>query len=799
MTGPDRSVDTGGRICSNLAVPVESTTNPTNGTSRCVPRLHLFVERMLVEGDSGDADQDWPVIALVFDYGGTQIRARDARDRFFVSAEAGVSAIERDRAAEMRLQCLLESFGAVEIDQVDRLVAPLDSTADYLVQLTDSVHAFCTFTAFAVPQLRALGCEVTIDPHYPYQVIEDDPAWRLSLEPELGRIDWFALEMGFEADGRKMDLLPALLAIIEDGGRGQSIEQWLRHSGKRQAIAIGPNRYITFPPERLRMLLQIVLELYRGDRTIDGRMRVGQHQAASLARLEHAAWAPARPGEIPTNAAGDQALLARGRRILGEASTVNDPQLLGLTVMLRPYQRIGLAWLDRLRDCDVAGLLADDMGLGKTLQTIALLGSELECGRCDLPSLVVCPTSLIENWCREFKTFYPSLECAPYHGGRRGDLGLLTERANVIVTTYSVLVRDLPQFSAARFHYIVLDEAQAIKNPRSQSAQAAKTLVARHRLCLSGTPIENNLDELWSLFDFLMPDLLGSKVSFQRRFRQPIERHGDAVRLAALRERVAPFVLRRMKEEVAKELPEKTELIRPVELEGDQRDLYESIRLAVHAQVRRAISKNGLTRSVVTILDALTKLRQVCCDPRLVRIPAAVSVERSAKRELFFELLSSQLQVGRRILVFSQFAKMLAVLSEGLLERGVRHMILTGQSTDRQRRVDAFQNGDMDVFLISLKAGGTGLNLTRADTVIHYDPWWNAAAQLQATDRAHRIGQTRPVFVHSLIVAGSVEERILALQKRKRWLADSIFGNDSNEKRPGLDPIEVERLFAPLG
>ncbi len=759
-----------------------------------MPHLRLFVERFLSEGERGDEEREWPVIGLVFDYEGTRIRANDERERFFVSTEGGVSAVQRDRAAEVRFQCLLESFGSVEVGQVEQLLPMLDTEADYFVQLTDNVHSFCSFTAFALPQLVALGCKVSIDADYPYQVIDDDPPWSLLVEPEHGRIDWFAVELGIDADGKRLDLLPALLAIIDEHSEGQSLEELLRLPAKRRAIAVGPKRYVTLPVERFRALLQVIIELYRGDRTVDGRLRICRVQAASLARLERLSEGndgrPVLEEEL--------SILAHGRQLLTDAAAHIVPAKSGLAVILRPYQAEGVAWLERLRDYGLGGVLADDMGLGKTLQTIALLGQERESGRMDRPSLVVVPTSLVGNWARELERFCPALSCVVYHGGRRSECLSSVSSANVVVTTYPVLVRDLPQLVAQSYHYLVLDEAQTIKNPRSQSSQAVKTLTARHRLCLSGTPVENNLDELWSLFDFLMPQLLGSKAGFQRRFRLPIERNGDALRLSALRERVAPFVLRRMKEQVAKELPEKTELVRPVELEGAQRDLYESIRLAAHSDVRKAIRNKGLTGSAITILDALTKLRQVCCDPRLVRLPAARSVDASAKRRLFFEFLSAQLREGRRVLVFSQFAQMLALLSEGMLERGIRHITLTGHTTDRQGRVDAFQNGDADVFLISLKAGGTGLNLTRADTVIHYDPWWNAAAQLQATDRAHRIGQTCPVFVHSLIVAGSVEERMLALQRRKRWLSDSLFGSDDPAQRPSFDFGEVEHLFAPL-
>jgi SNF2 family DNA or RNA helicase len=414
----------------------------------------------------------------------------------------------------------------------------------------------------------------------------------------------------------------------------------------------------------------------------------------------------------------------------------------------------------------------------------------------DLPSLVVVPTSLCANWIRELGRFAPGLRCGAYHGKTRAIVARELAFLDVVVTSYQTLLRDIEHLQHQRFHFAILDEAQAIKNPRSQIGHAIRRIEARHRLCMSGTPVENNLDELWSIFNFVMPELLGDNQGFRRRFRNPIERSADQLRLRALKERVSPFILRRMKEQVARELPPKTEIIRPIDLEGDQRDLYECIRLAVHSEVRHAIVNKGLAKSSLTVLDALLKLRQVCCDPQLLRVPAARAVKTSKKLEACIELIQLQLQQGRRILVFSQFERMLVRISEELLAHGLSHTMLTGKTLNRQRRVDAFQNGEFDVFLISLKAGGTGLNLTRADTVVHYDPWWNAAAQAQATDRAHRIGQQRPVFVYNLIAAGSVEERIIELQRRKRQLAQSLF--ESSEAAPLLNLAMVESLFAPL-
>jgi SNF2 family DNA or RNA helicase len=445
--------------------------------------------------------------------------------------------------------------------------------------------------------------------------------------------------------------------------------------------------------------------------------------------------------------------------------------------------------------------------------------AEKEAGRLDGPVLVVAPTSLLHNWRREIARFAPSLRVMELYGQGRRRLWQVSRLADVALTTYTVLIRDEKQLEGRAFPMLVLDEAQAIKNPRSRMHKAAASVQARQRICLTGTPLENNLGELWALFDLLVPGLLGEQEVFRRHYALPIEREGSRDRLQSLRAQVAPYLLRRMKEDVAPELPPKTEIVRPVELRGPQRDLYESLRIAAHADVRRLIQKKGLAASTVSILDALMKLRQVCCDPRLLRLGAlsgapgrALAASRvagklgsdvtsdvgSAKADLFFELLGQQLERGRRVLVFSQFTSMLALLAEGLRARRIKHLVLTGATVDRRRPVEAFERREADVFLISLKAGGTGLNLTSADTVIHYDPWWNPAAQAQATDRAYRIGQTKPVFVFRLIVAGSVEEQMLRLQDRKRALADGVFGAAAGGGAR-WSAEEIDDLFAPLG
>jgi SNF2 family DNA or RNA helicase len=323
-------------------------------------------------------------------------------------------------------------------------------------------------------------------------------------------------------------------------------------------------------------------------------------------------------------------------------------------------------------------------------------------------------------------------------------------------------------------------------------------LKAGHRLCLTGTPVENHLGEAWSLFAFLMPGLLGDAKSFTRLFRTPIEKRGDADRRQLLSRRLKPFLLRRTKSAVATELPPKTEMVRWVDLDGGQRDLYETLRLAMDRKVRDAVASKGLSRSAIEILDALLKLRQACCDPRLVKLKTTgKAAPASAKLEFLMELLPALVEEGRRILLFSQFTSMLDLIKTELAKVEIPFVELTGETTDRATPVRQFQSGAVPLFLISLKAGGVGLTLTAADTVIHYDPWWNPAAEDQATDRAHRIGQDKPVFVYKLIATGTVEERMLELQSRKRAVAEALFDPDSKGALV-FSEEDIAALFQPM-
>jgi superfamily II DNA or RNA helicase len=740
-----------------------------------------------------------PTIELHFEYAGVRIRASDPRERVFVADMGGLAPVERDLAFERKAKYLLESFGAVEISCLHTHEPAFDSQADYLVQGEDNVHAYCAFSSHALPQLKKLGFEVEIATDYPYQTLSGDIAWYGALSPAGSQAaagdrsestsDWFDLELGVEIGGARVNLLAALLDLVDNAPRAASLGRVLQ-SARTVALPIAEHRYLAVPREQLALILDVLRDLYSGiERDLPQPPALRREQCVDLARLRDALGKQKGPVRFHSP------IVDTGAALLQEPQPQATPS--ALQAELRPYQAAGLAWLQQLRECSLSGVLADDMGLGKTLQTIAHITCEKQAGRLTQPALIVAPTSLVGGWSKELQRFSPSLRVRVIHGPKRRSAYKCMDEADVVITTYPLLVRDLAQFEQHQFHLVVLDEAQAIKNPRSHMHRAACSLTSNHRLCLTGTPIENNLGELWALFSFLMPNFLGSAESFRSQFRLPIEREGNAERLATLRTRISPFILRRMKDRVASELPPKTELVLPIELDGAQRDLYESIRVAAHADVRAAIRKKGLLGSTVTILDALMKLRQVCCDPRLVRVAAAAQVTRSAKYEQLLQLLERQIAAGHRILVFSQFTSMLDLIAAGVREQGVEPLILTGATQNRQRLIDRFEAGDSEVFLISLKAGGTGLNLTSADTVIHYDPWWNPAAQAQATDRAYRIGQKKPVFVHNLIVAGSVEERMLRLQEHKRQLAQSLLGQSAAADLQ-LSEQQVHHLFAPL-
>jgi SNF2 family DNA or RNA helicase len=442
-------------------------------------------------------------------------------------------------------------------------------------------------------------------------------------------------------------------------------------------------------------------------------------------------------------------------------------------------------------------VLADDMGLGKTLQLITHLLSLKQSGALTQPALIVVPTSLIPNWQSEIARFAPSLHVLTLHGPQRAEEFAQLGAQDIVLTSYALLPRDVLPLRKQLFELIVLDEAQQVKNPRTQARRALLSLRTSRYVCLTGTPLENHLGELWSQVDLAVPGLLGDEGAFRRHYRVPIEKQHDEECQQRLNLRLAPFILRRTKGQVAQELPPKTEITRRVVLEGRQRDLYEGLRLSLAEELREVIAQRGIAHSGIVVLDALLKLRQVCCDPRLVKLEVARGVHESAKFELLMDMLPALLDEGRKVLLFSQFTGMLKLIAAELDRKRIRYVTLTGETRDRAEPVQRFQNGEVPLFLLSLKAGGVGLNLTAADTVIHYDPWWNPAAEAQASDRAHRIGQDKPVFVFRLITSGTVEERIEELKARKAELAAAVLEGGGSREKLSFDQGDLDALLAP--
>ncbi len=611
----------------------------------------------------------------------------------------------------------------------------------------------------------------------------------MRTEPQLGRwwarfLDdgpgWFQLALGVEIDGERFDLVPLFQSLLRDKSL-DLVRAWSL-TRRPYPVKLPDGRMAGIPAERLARIaqsLESVLELR-------GKPRMARLDAAFLPDLG-----------IPEEDWSRPDVLDGFRRNLREPGTIEpleEPE--GLVATLRPYQKQGVGWLRFLSELGLGGVLADDMGLGKTVQTLAHLLDERACGRADRAVLIVCPTSLVANWSREAARLAPSLRVAVHHGADRADRAL-REAADVVVTTYPLLVRDEALLAAREWSLAVFDEAHVLKNPRARVVQSARRLRSLRRVALTGTPMENHLEELWCLMDLVVPGILGNRNRFNEAWRKPIETRGDTVRSAELGRRIAPFLLRRTKWQVASELPAKTEIVQMVELDGLQRDLYEAVRSAADRRVLSEIERVGLEKSGMIVLESLLRLRQVCCDPRLVPEGAGASPDDSAKLRWLSENLPEMLEEGRNVLVFSQFTSMLALVEPLLRSMGTSYAKLTGDTKDRGAEVDKFQTGAAKVFLLSLKAGGSGLNLTAADTVVLLDPWWNPAAEAQAVDRAHRIGQERPVFVYRLIALGTVEERVAALQERKKDLIKGVMEGAPSAMQ--LSASELRQLLSPLG
>jgi SNF2 family DNA or RNA helicase len=573
------------------------------------------------------------------------------------------------------------------------------------------------------------------------------PVYRFSGRTE----DWLEMELTYQAGDGTRITREEVQRLLDTG---------------RSDHSLGGDRLAVLDPEQADQAMETLADC-DPRQSAPGVFRMDARQAAYL-----------RESVIELGLlAGEQRFRAEGG---GTAL-----ELWHLETVLRPYQREGVAWLGKLSELRMGGILADDMGLGKTVQTLAFLAAR------EGTALVVCPSSLVHNWLAEAGKFVPDLKAVAIEGPKRKEVLAAHPGADLLITSYALLRLDIDLYREREFEVVILDEAQHIKNPESQVSRAAFRLPGTHRFALTGTPIETSVKDLWSIMNFVMPGYLGERSQFVDRFEKPLAR-GDAPELQRrLARRLKPVVLRRLKEEVAEDLPEKIEQVRYCELSDSQRQVYNSILEESRGMIYDA--EGGRKRMLA--LTALLRLRQACCDLRLLNLPGVDEEGGSVKMEELKGLLEEAVGGGHRVLVFSQFVQMLQGVVPVLMEKGFEFCYLDGQTRKRGEVVRRFQESSVPVFLISLKAGGVGLNLTGADTVIHLDPWWNPAVEAQATDRAHRIGQKRVVTSYRLITRNTVEEKILALQERKRKLIASTLDKDVSGPGAGLSENEIFELF----
>lgn len=618
------------------------------------------------------------------------------------------------------------------------------------------------FLGTAVPALRRRGWRLEWDGRI--RTTMESAAFAtpvVRIDPDAGANGWFDIRFDYD-DGQ---------------GGGLSSAEIQRALLKGDSFVEHQGRTILLDAEAIRALQSVFSDCASGEGRQPGSFRLAPvyaaYAASALQSLDGV--------DVEAPPAWLQGA-AQNNRLEPLEPEPLDP---AFERILRPYQKDGVHWLRFLQRNHFGGILADEMGLGKTLQTLVWLtmaGAE-QTGETRQPSLIVCPTSLVDNWAAEAARFTPWLKVGTMTGADRHARWPDLQKLDVVITSYALMRRDIDLYEPLEFLSVVLDEAQHIKNQSTQNAQAAKRLRAGHRFVLTGTPIENGVSDLWSIMDFLMPGYLGSHESFRASIEQPIAQGGPEGELAQwkLRRKLRPFLLRRLKRDVAKELPPKIERIAACALSGDQKKVYAALLEDARRKITELVAAQGFQRAKFEILNTLLRLRQVCCHLDLLKLEGLESKEPSAKMDLFFELLDEAMDAGHRVLVFSQFVSMLTILRAELHRRGLRHCYLDGATQERLKIVQEFnRDASIPLFLISLKAGGTGLNLTGADMVIHYDPWWNPAVENQATDRAYRIGQKRTVYSVKLIAQDSIEERVLALQRKKQKLYNATLEDDDS-------------------
>lgn len=687
-----------------------------------------------------------------------------------------------------QVETVIELAGETIIWKRD-IVKEAQAETYLLEQAKFTVHS-ASLIDFADKQIQALHNShyfwARFDPDFQKGLL--DQGWLIEVDtdqpfPEMihvenveGHIEsdeysnWFELGLSIDINGKKVDLVPLLLGALD------GIDDW----NKLPENIIIPHHhdFLSIQREHLLPIIRILQQL------TDDKGRIAKHHASVL-------------NDIPfvNEWSGDKKIREIADKLADFDGLEKIAPPIGLKAKLRDYQQHGLEWINFLQEYGFAGILADDMGLGKTVQALAMMQRLYENKQLYKPILVVCPTSLVGNWRNEAAKFTPDLNVLILYGSDRKKEFCKIADKHLIITTYPLIHRDADLHKDTYYQWLILDEAQVIKNPSAKMTQSVKQIKAQHKLCLTGTPMENHLGELWSLFDFLMPGYLSNHKGFNDLYRKPIE-NGELYAQQWLNKRITPFLLRRTKDVVATELPAKTEIIQTLELPKQQRVLYETIRVSMEKKVRDLLKNKGMAKSQIEFLDALLKLRQACCHPKLVKLDEAKKVNESAKLSFLLEVLPEMLEEGRKVLIFSQFTSMLAIIEVALKKIKIKTTKLTGQTRKREEAINEFTSGNVNVFLISLKAGGVGLNLTEADTVIHFDPWWNPAAENQATDRAHRIGQNKPVFVYKLVTENTIEERVLELQKSKQAMADSVYGNKAQKEQASLSKMGSEQLLS---
>jgi superfamily II DNA or RNA helicase len=745
--------------------------------SRPIPKLYLA---------SPNKQQTYSAqLTLHFDYQGKLVHPLDKQPQVHLSDDQ--ASLYRDFAFENKVIDTLQKWHFMQ--PIPVLKHQDNGLIDYVMSL-EGRHTVLAFLHNQLAVLRQKGWLIDFDDSFQYEELETDSVFDAEVKQEDGH-DFFSIGLNLQIDGQSMPAFPILLSALEQLPNDILLnDKDYLDTDKKIFVDIQGGKFIALRYQSIQPLLKQFVELFMpGALQKDGTMRLSRFQGhQTLSELDNQG--------IITTGANKLRQLAEKLRNFDAIQPVPVPKQ--LLAELREYQHQGLNWLQFLREYELNGILADDMGLGKTIQTLSHLLLEKEQGRLKGPTLIIAPTSVLFNWANEIDKFTPELTYVVINGAKRQEEFETLEQFDIVITSYPLLLKDSEIHHKQIYYYLILDEAHYIKNPSTKLYQAVLKIKSSHKLCLTGTPMENHLGEFWAQFNFLLPGFLAGYKQFSKLFRTPIEKHNDHERKVMLNQRIKPFILRRTKERIAKELPEKTIIVQKLQLLGKQAELYESVRLTMDSRLKEVIAQKGLQRSQIEILDALLKLRQVCNHPQLLSLPSAKLVTQSAKLEFLMETLPEMIDEGRKILIFSQFTSMLALIEAELKEQNIAYVKLTGSSKNRQELVEQFQSGQVPVFLISLKAGGVGLNLTAADTVIHFDPWWNPAVENQATDRAYRIGQDKPVFVYKLIIENSIEEKIQQIQERKAELANALLSEEVTQGKLSLTNDILASLLAPL-